>query len=305
METTKPVIAWSDSGSRENGRHMILCIGEPLCPPGWTGLPLGRFAPPGHASSLPVAAVQDTLFVWSDGASRARVRCGSESRHYGRHDGVLDIMTTDDECYIEHDAPETPGSCLLVAFPAEIRQARAGSKSADLQLRSRFGFRDEALLKLARGLETQCLQGEPLGRLYTDSLSDAFLQCLTAHHAGGVADRAEPRRSPGTFSAPTRARVYRYIEDHLARDIGLDDLAELVDFSPQHFQRVFKKTFGTSPYQFVLGLRIERAKALIRHGKLSIAEVALACGFSDQSHFSTSFSARVGLSPSRFRRQGR
>ena len=41
------------------------CRGGPLCPPGWTGLPLGRFAPPGHAASLPVAAVQDTLFVWS------------------------------------------------------------------------------------------------------------------------------------------------------------------------------------------------------------------------------------------------
>jgi len=308
METTKPVIAWCGAGSRENGRQMILCIGEPLCPPGWTGLPLGRFAPPGHGDSIPVAAVQDTLFVWSDGASSARVRSGDEHRHYRRHDGVLDIMTIDDEWYIEHDVPETPGSCLLVAFPAEIRQARsAGSKAPDLHLRSRFGFQDEHLRQLARCLETQCLHGEPFGRLFTDSLSDAFLQCLSAHHASGSgpADMAEPRRSPGTFSPQARAKVYRYIEDHLASDIGLDDLARLVDFSPQHFQRVFKKTFGASPYQFVLGLRIEHAKALIRHGKLSIAEVALACGFSDQSHFSTSFSGRVGISPSRYRRQSR
>src|SRR5689334_16336309 len=100
---------------------MNLCIGEPLCPPGWTGLPLGRFAPPGHDEALPVAAFQDTLFVWNDGASSARV-CGETGElHYARHDGVLDLMSTDEECYIRHDKPEAPGSCLLVAFPTEMR----------------------------------------------------------------------------------------------------------------------------------------------------------------------------------------
>ena len=286
---------------------MILCIGEPLCPPGWTGLPLGRFAPPGHGTSLPVAAVQDTLFVWNDGSSGARVRCGSDTRHYDRHDGVLDIMTTDDECFIEHDAPETPGSCLLVAFPAELRQARSdGANGDDLMLRSSFGFRDEHLRRLARCLEAQCRDGEPFGRLFTDTLSDAFLERLTAHHAAGPGAGADSsRRASGTLSPQARAKVYRYIDDHLASDIGLDDLARLVDCSPQHFQRLFKKTFDASPYQFVLALRIDRAKALIRRGKLSIAEVATACGFSDQSHFSTSFSRRVGVAPSRYRQHGR
>jgi AraC family transcriptional regulator len=306
METTKPAIA-GRRRSRENGRHMILCIGEPLCPPGWTGLPLGRFAPPGHGTSLPVAAVQDTLFVWNDGASAARVRCGSETQHYERYDGVLDIMTTDDECFIEHDTPESPGSCLLVAFPAELRQARgAGTNGDDLQFRSRFGFRDEHLRRLARCLEAQCRDAEPFGRLFTDTLSEAFLERLAAHHAAAPGPTAETgRRTSGTLSPQARAKVYRYIDDHLASDIGLDDLARLVDCSPQHFQRLFKKTFGASPYQFVLGLRIDRAKALIRRGTLPIAEVAAACGFSDQSHFSTSFSRRVGVAPSRYRQHGR
>ena len=285
---------------------MILCIGEPLCPPGWTGLPLGRFAPPGHGTPLPVAAVQDTLFVWDDGASAARVRCGNDTRHYERHDGVLDLMTTDEQCVIEHDSPETPGSCLLVAFPAELRQARSGGTTGDdLLFRSSFGFRDEHLRRLARCLESQCRDGEPFGRLFTDTLSDAFLERLTAHHAtgpGAATDTA--RHAPGTLSPQARAKVYRYIDDRLASDIGLDELARLVACSPQHFQRLFKKTFGASPYQFVLGLRIDRAKALIRHGKLSIAEVAVACGFGDQSHFSTSFSRRVGVAPSRYRRHG-
>lgn len=280
---------------------MILCIGEPLCPPRWTGLPLGRFAPPGHAEPLPVAAVQDTLFVWNDGASSARVRRDREEQHYRRGNGVLDIMSIDEECRIQHDDPTSPGSCLLVAFPAEMRRERGAEDLRDAQFGSRFGFADPHLVALARRLERQCLDGEPGGRLYTDTLSDALLTHLCVNYANAGPGRPAPARSSGGLSPQARSRVYRHIEDNLAADLGLDELARLVDYSQQHFLRVFRKTFSTTPYQFIVGMRVERAKLLIRDGRLSLAEVALACGFCDQSHFSTCFARRVGVSPSRYR----
>lgn len=280
---------------------MILCIGEPLCPPRWTGLPLGRFAPPGHAELLPVAAVQDTLFVWNDGASAARVTRDREETHYRRADGVLDIMGIDEECRIQHDDPSAPGSCLLVAFPTEMRRERGAGDLRAAQFGSRFGFADSHLVGLARGLERQCLDGEPYGRLYTDSLSDALLTHLCVNYANaGPAPPTRARSSRG-LSPQARSKVYRYIEDNLAADLGLDELARLVDYSQQHFLRLFRRTFSTTPYQFIVRMRVERAKLLIRDGRLSLAEIALACGFCDQSHFSTCFTRRVGVSPSRYR----
>jgi AraC family transcriptional regulator len=97
------------------------------------------------------------------------------------------------------------------------------------------------------------------------------------------------------------ARVNHYIEERLGCDIGLGDLAGLLHCSRQHFARRFKATYAMSPYQYVIERRVERAKALLRHSGLPLSEVAGACGFGDQSHFTTCFSCRVGISPRRYR----
>lgn len=79
------------------------------------------------------------------------------------------------------------------------------------------------------------------------------------------------------------------------------DVAEQCAMSRSHFSRAFKKTTGMSPQEWLLNLRIRRAKELLSEESLAISLISLECGFSDQSHFSRMFSKLVGITPKRFR----
>jgi AraC family transcriptional regulator len=98
-------------------------------------------------------------------------------------------------------------------------------------------------------------------------------------------------------------RVLEFVDANLDQDIGLDDLARIAELSPFHFSRVFKLATGSSPYHYVRDRRLKRSRLLLAEGRLGIAELALACGFANQSHFTAAFTKAMGVSPGRFRRQ--
>jgi len=85
-------------------------------------------------------------------------------------------------------------------------------------------------------------------------------------------------------------------------DVSIDDLASNCGLSASHFSRAFRQSTGVSPHQWRLQHRVDRAKSLLRDQKRSLAEVALACGFSDQSHFNRIFVRLAGISPGAWRR---
>lgn len=100
-------------------------------------------------------------------------------------------------------------------------------------------------------------------------------------------------------------RVLDYVDANLASDIRLADLASVAGLSIFHFARVFKLAVGLSPYEFVHNRRLERSRVMLTDDSLEIAQLALACGFSSQSHFTAAFTKAVGVSPGKYRRQGR
>ena len=80
-------------------------------------------------------------------------------------------------------------------------------------------------------------------------------------------------------------------------------MATEVGLSPQHFARLFKASFGTTPHAYVEALRIDAAVAALRHERaLSIAAIAASCGFSSQSHMTELMRRRLGVTPSQVRR---
>lgn len=103
--------------------------------------------------------------------------------------------------------------------------------------------------------------------------------------------------------APWQMRVVReYILAHLGGTLSVRDLASVARLSHRHFARAFKASFGLAPHAFVMSRRVERAKTLILETGLPLSEIALASGFSDQSHLTRLFSRVEGVTPAAWRR---
>ena len=105
----------------------------------------------------------------------------------------------------------------------------------------------------------------------------------------------------GGLSPVVKRRVFDFVEAHLDQPLTIEDLAEVADLSAYHFARMFRKTVGEAPHKFVLRQRIERAMEMLRDDRASVAEIALATGFSSQAHLTTRFSHFTGLTPAKYR----
>ncbi|NNM71619.1 AraC family transcriptional regulator [Enterovirga aerilata] len=134
-------------------------------------------------------------------------------------------------------------------------------------------------------------------------LRDHLVMGLHAHFAeryGGLGT-GQPHR-PGGLASWQERRAKELIASNLAKDLTLAEVAAECRLSPAHFARAFKASTGSTPHGWLQARRIERAKELLAKQNLALAEVALACGYADQSHLTRTFGARVGMSPGVWRR---
>jgi len=98
-------------------------------------------------------------------------------------------------------------------------------------------------------------------------------------------------------------RVINYIDAHLEiRALRSGELAALIGYSPSYFHRAFSRCMGESPRMFVMQRRVAKAQQLIRDNSLPLCQIAIVCGFADQSHFSRVFHKLVGENPGAWRR---
>ena len=122
--------------------------------------------------------------------------------------------------------------------------------------------------------------------------------CVKREPQGAVLCTA-PRK--GGLASWQQKRACAYIEEHLATNITLAELAGLARLSPFHFCREFKESVGTSPHRYHVQQRIERAKVLLMERTLPIASVASATGFGGPSQFATAFRRLTGNTPTSYR----
>ncbi|HET8939999.1 MAG TPA: helix-turn-helix transcriptional regulator [Polyangiales bacterium] len=138
--------------------------------------------------------------------------------------------------------------------------------------------------------------GAPSGRLYAESLSLAILSYLVERVPDPPHERAR-----GKLSEAQCRHLRNYTRDHLASGVRLSDLAALVGMSPRHFSKLFHQAFGVSPHRYLLTQRLqEGARRLATDPRADITRIAIALGFSSQSHFSTSFRQLFGMSPRQY-----
>ncbi|MFH1803999.1 MAG: AraC family transcriptional regulator [Pseudomonadota bacterium] len=127
-------------------------------------------------------------------------------------------------------------------------------------------------------------------------------QMLLGHLLGQYSTRGQIRlMSRGGLAQGVKRRIVDYIEANLDQPLSLDQLAAQAQLSPFHFARMFRQSVGEAPHRYVLRRRIEKARDLMRAGDMPLAEIAVACGFSSQSHLTTRFVAFTGITPARFR----
>jgi AraC family transcriptional regulator len=115
-----------------------------------------------------------------------------------------------------------------------------------------------------------------------------------------------PPGGPLARFAPWQAKCVRgYIAVHLHRQIRIEELAHVAQLGLFRFKRTFRQSFDTTPHQYVIRRRIDRAQALMLDSRDSLREIAQACGFAHQAHMSHVFRRLIGQRPARWRRAQR
>ena len=158
--------------------------------------------------------------------------------------------------------------------------------------------KDTALAGLAENIVRELRLRQAGSRIIIESLFQSLcIQLLRTY-----SDETDMAGRRAYLIAPFRLkRAREFIEGHLDRHIGLEDIAAAAGLSPFHFARGFKHATGLAPYRYVVLQRVERAKDLLENTSQSLAEIALACGFATQQHLTEIFRTHTGSPPGRYR----
>ncbi len=227
---------------------------------------------------------------------------GEESRRMDRgairgHEGALSLLPQGSRS--EWDIGGRFGFVHLYLSDARLRHFAAETldlEPATLALPDLTFYQDEALAADMRALAACCTTDDAFA-------AEAAIEriCARLLAASGLGARAMPRLRGGLAPAVSR-RVIERMRAHLDETPTLDELAALAGLSPFHFQRMFRASHGLSPHAFLEAVRVETARRLMRDG-LGLAEVAAACGFCHQSHFTRVFRAATGQTPAEWRKR--
>jgi len=166
-------------------------------------------------------------------------------------------------------------------------------------LRQDLTMRDGHLATLMRLIAAEVRLGSPHGSLYATSLSLGLAAYLFSEK--GEAGRTHMRER-GRLTTSQKSRVLDVVQQRLAEDIALDDLAAAAGVSRFHFLRLFKNSLGITPHRFVMDQRLAAARKLLAETDQRLADVAASTGFSSQSHLCTTMRRRLGVTPKQWRR---
>ena len=162
-----------------------------------------------------------------------------------------------------------------------------------------LGIHDPIMQGLALSILPMLQEPGTATALLRESIALAF----HAHVIHRYGDGFGSETSVSTGLAPWQLRrACGFIDAHLCGDPSVSDLARECRRSASHFARAFRQSTGMAPHRWIMKRRIERAKELLLEGELDLVQIALACGFFDQSHFIRNFGRSEGHSPGKWRR---
>lgn len=198
-------------------------------------------------------------------------------------------------------SPVTDTELIVCAFEKNFVASIAAEENEghDLpEMPSREGVRDPAMVNLGNLLASEAREGGGSGALFIDHLAHALvLRVLSLWRLR----KASPSRELSMPRLSLR-RVLERMHANPETDWSLAALAEESGFSSNHFIRMFRNSTGFTPHRYLLQLRVERAKEMLRNKRTRLIDVAASCGFSSEAHLSRAFRDSIGATPSEYRR---
>jgi len=153
------------------------------------------------------------------------------------------------------------------------------------------------LCSLADLLADECVKVDAPHQAYGTSLG-----LVIFHHLAALLEAERPGRNTGGLTPLQLRRTIEFMEQGWAGSVGLSELASVAGLSQSYFSRAFRASTGMSPLQWLLALRVRRAQQMLLETDASLSDLALKCGFADQSHFTRTFHAIAGEPPGAWRK---
>ena len=227
---------------------------------------------------------------WEDG--RHMPVCDLRTGQVDFHDLKRDPVALLDKPY--HDLFFYLPRCALDAIADDAEAPRIGDLNHEP-----VAVDDITISSLGRAVLPALNHPDQTSQLFIDHV----LLAVGAHVAqtyGGMRPLLRPVR--GGLAPWQLKRAKEILNAKLDGRVPLKEVAQECNLSVSHFSRAFRRTMGAAPHNWLLTRRIEVAKERLRDGRLSLLDVALACGFADQSHLTRVFTRMVGMSPGAWRR---
>jgi AraC family transcriptional regulator len=263
---------------------------------GWNNLHLEVYQQP----KFEITEHRLTMHVIAQGLSGGSIGerwLDGKGSHETRQNGDLAIIPAEITHCCNWDAEAE--YLILAIEPRLLHQIGQDWVNCDrIELKPQFMNAQDALIQaILLTLRTEISSGGLASQLLVDSLSTTLAIHLLRNYCV-----TQPRLSSYADGLPqsTLKRVTDFIHAHLDRDLELVNLSAIAQISPYHFLRLFKKSMGTTPHQYILQCRVKKAKYLLKYSELSITEIASRVGFCDQSHLNRYFKQIVGLTPKQF-----
>jgi AraC family transcriptional regulator len=197
-----------------------------------------------------------------------------------------------------------PTACLSFYLPRaaleEIADDVGERRIPALDFRHGRAYDDPVMRSLGQAVLPALAKPEQVNKLFVDHIGLAFRAHIAS--AYGHTHATRPRARGGL--APWQERRARDIlSNNLGGELPLAEVARECGLSASHFTRAFRQSLGIAPHQWLLKVRIERAKQQLLNSDASLADIAIDCGFADQSHFTRVFTKHVDASPRQWRRR--
>ncbi|CAG4913292.1 AraC family transcriptional regulator [Paraburkholderia gardini] len=257
--------------------------------PGWRGFGAALVGVAAGSHRIP-GTPYHRIGVHVGAPVRARCRCDGRRVSRIQAHGDMDVIPAGLDGEWTDD-----GDCTILRIWIDDTFARTTMEQLDASpsrttLRAQFQLRDPRLQHLSWALRAELEAEEASDALYAESLCTALIVRLTA----GVPERDDRRRTLAPIMA---TRVIDYVEANLDQPLTLTELAAVAGLSVPHFKALFRETLGTPVHRYVIQRRVERARALLLEGRLSVTQIALETGFAHQSHMAHWVNRLLGAAP--------